>query len=115
MSSRALPGRIGWIFGPCAELDEAPALLADAGPAEPRDELGIGLLRDVFSNAFFPGITSPQTRAKYFLFVPAMYKDIEDDKVRRRRPLTAINDLEQKLLDGLMATSDVDGVIGSKF
>jgi hypothetical protein len=115
MRSKASPARVGWIFGSFAERDEALALLDDDGPAEPRDELGIGPLRDVFSNAFFPGITSPQTRAKYFLFVPAMYKRIEEDKALRRRPATAIADLEQELLEKLMDGNDVDGIIGSKF
>ena len=34
------------------------------------DELGIAPIRDAFSNIFFPGITTIQTRAKYFLIVP---------------------------------------------
>jgi hypothetical protein len=61
-------GAIGWIAGSFAERDEALALLQDDGPAEPRDELGIGPLRDVLANAFFPGFTTLQTRAKYLLF-----------------------------------------------
>ena len=115
MRTQASPGRVGWIFGSFSERDEALALLDDDGPAEPRDELGIGPLRDVFANAFFPGITSPQTRAKYFLFVPAMYKRIEEDTTLRRRPATAIAELEQALLEGLMGRGDLDGVIGSKY
>jgi hypothetical protein len=115
MRTQASPGRAGWIFGSFSERDDALALLDDDGPAEPRDELGIGPLRDVFANAFFPGITTPQTRAKYFLFVPAMYKRIEEDTTLRRRPATAIDELEQSLLEGLMRGGDLDGVIGSKF
>jgi hypothetical protein len=115
MRSNASPGRVGWIFGSFAERDEALTLLDDDGPAEPRDELGIGPLRDAFSNAFFPGITSPQTRAKYFLFVPAMYKRIEEEKALRRRPGSAITDLEHELLEGLMGGRDLEGIIGSKY
>lgn len=34
------------------------------------DELGIGPIRDALAEAFFPGITTIQTRARYFLIVP---------------------------------------------
>lgn len=115
MRLQASPGRVGWIFGSLSERDDALALLDDDGPAEPRDELGVGPLRDVFANAFFPGITTPQTRAKYFLFVPALYKRIEEDATLRRRPATAILEQEQSLLEHLMRGRDLDGVIGSKF
>jgi hypothetical protein len=115
MKSQASTGRIGWIFGSFSEREEALGLLDDEGPAEPRDELGIGPLRDVFSNAFFPGITTPQTRAKYFLFVPAMYKRIEEDRRLRRDPDGAIRQLEQNLLEALMGGSDTDGIVGSKY
>jgi hypothetical protein len=37
---------------------------------ETLDELGIGQIRDVFSNALFPGISVIQTRARYLLLVP---------------------------------------------
>jgi hypothetical protein len=76
MRTQASPGRAGWIFGSFSERDDALPLLDDDGPAEPRDELGIGPLRDVFANAFFPGITTPQTRAKYF---PLRSCDVQAD------------------------------------
>lgn len=34
------------------------------------DELGIGAVRDAFADLFFPGTSTVQTRAKYFLIVP---------------------------------------------
>ena len=34
------------------------------------DELGIGAIRDAFADYFFPGTSTVQTRAKYFLIVP---------------------------------------------
>ncbi len=38
-----------------------------------RDELGIGTVRDAFADMLFPGTSTIQTRAKYFLFVPVPY------------------------------------------
>ena len=56
---------------------------------ETRDELGIGTVRDAFADAFFPGTSTIQTRARYFLFVPWVYRELEakrvpGDKVRDR-------------------------------
>lgn len=42
-------------------------LLSEQGAV---DELGIGVIRDAFANYFFPGTSTIQTRAKYFLIVP---------------------------------------------
>ena len=39
------------------------------------DELGIGVIRDSFSDSLFPGISTIQTRAKYFLIVPRIFKE----------------------------------------
>ena len=36
------------------------------------DELGLGTIRDAFADILFPGTSAPQTRARYFLFVPWM-------------------------------------------
>jgi len=39
------------------------------------DEIGIGLIRDAFANMFFPGTSTVQTIAKYFLIVPYVLKE----------------------------------------
>lgn len=41
------------------------------------DELGIAPVRDGFSDIFFPGTSTIQTRAKYFFIVPYALKDME--------------------------------------
>jgi hypothetical protein len=38
------------------------------------DDLGIGTIRDGISNALFPGTSIIQTRARYFLFVPWIFR-----------------------------------------
>ncbi|GAF88754.1 unnamed protein product, partial [marine sediment metagenome] len=39
-----------------------------------RDEMGLAQIRDIFAEIFFPGTTTIQTRARYFLFVPWLYR-----------------------------------------
>ena len=41
------------------------------------DEIGIGTIRDAMADYFFPGTTTVQTRARYFLFVPWIYQRLE--------------------------------------
>jgi hypothetical protein len=77
-----------------------------------RDELGLGSVRDAFADLFFPGTSTIQTRARYFLFVPWIYRNLENkwvaaDKVAQR----ARND-EIKLIYALLESDDQAGVIG---
>lgn len=46
------------------------------------DELGIGTIRDTFGDYFFPGTSTIQTRAKYFLFLPWIFQGLESAGVR---------------------------------
>lgn len=52
-----------------------------------RDELGIGTVRDAFADLLFPGTSTIQRRARYFLFVPWMYINLE----KRKTPSNSIN------------------------
>ena len=64
---------------------EIVALFTDKGTL---DELGIGQIRDAFSDGMFPGTSTIQTRARYLLFVPWLYqraaKSSAKGSVRRR-------------------------------
>jgi hypothetical protein len=102
--------------GSLRERDAALDLLQGAEQAEPRDEFGIASLRDVLANAFFPGVTTLQTRAKYFLWVPAVYVELERRRPRGGRVRDAIRRHEEDLMMGLRANrlGLGDGVIGSR-
>jgi hypothetical protein len=107
---------VGWIAASLGERDAAMSLFHWNEPSEPRDELGIGPLRDLLANTFFPGTTTLQRGAKYFLLVPAMYAAIEVDTKLRSSPESSILDQEEALLHGLLERYD-DGnrVIGGRF
>jgi len=78
-----------------------------------RDELGIGTIRDAFSNYFFPGTSTIQTRARYFLFVPWIYKKIENEKFTYPEVATRARENEIKLIYALLKAEDENGLIGS--
>ena len=42
-----------------------------------RDELGLGGVRDTFADLLFPATSTIQTRARYFLFIPWVYQELE--------------------------------------
>ncbi len=77
-----------------------------------RDELGIGTVRDAFSDLLFPGTSTIQTRAKYFLFVPWIYMDIERRRVSSDKVSAEARRMEIKLITSLIDSKDKDGIIG---
>ncbi len=105
---------VTWIVGTLREQDELLGLESDTS-ADSRDVLGIGTLRDTIADAFFPGITTQQTRAKYFLFIPAMYTKLESESTGDSE--ARIHELENELLQRLRRGVDKhgdDGIIGQK-
>lgn len=81
------------------------------GEKTTRDELGLGGVRDAFADLLFPGTTTIQTVAKYFLFVPWMYLDLERKKVPSAKAPKRARDFEIWLAKQL---GDADGVIGKR-
>ncbi len=78
-----------------------------------RDELGIGNIRDAFADLLFPGTSTIQTRARYLLFVPWMYQQLEIQRVRSTDIATVARRYELSLIEALMSTTDTIGVIGA--
>lgn len=96
-----MPSRFGWI-----DIDEASRRtmldfidkFRDQGTL---DELGIGTIRDAFADYFFPGTTTVQTRARYFLFVPWIYRRLEDKRVSSAEMSRRLKGAEFALLEAM--------------
>jgi hypothetical protein len=106
---------VSWIVGTLREQDELLGLGDSDKSADSRDVFGIGTLRDAIADAFFPGITTQQTRAKYFLFVPAMHARLESERAvdSEARMLELEDELLQRLKRGVDKHGDA-GIIGKK-
>lgn len=79
-----------------------------------RDELGIATIRDAFADLLFPGTGSLQTRARYFLFTPWIYLDLERKGVTAARIEGRARQEEAKVIDALKANEGAaQGVIGA--
>lgn len=105
--------QLGWIDFSKDDREkvfEVLDLLAEPGIL---DELGIAPIRDMFSDRFFPGTSTLQRRAKYFLIVPYALMDLQ------KYPLSKINfdtldDIERDCAEKLYRKGqDEWGIIGS--
>lgn len=82
-----------------------------------RDELGIGVIRDAFSDLMFPGTSTLQTRARYFLFVPWSFQQLERYASRNKaRTATDVSrrsrEVEAELMTALKKGDDNEGMLG---
>lgn len=78
------------------------------------DELGIGSIRDTFADRFFPGTSTIQTRARYFLFLPWIYTAIERDRVGSEHVAARARHDHFRLVESLKRgeTNGASGIIG---
>lgn len=109
--------QLGWIDFSREERNKIVSLIRLLGTSTAMDELGIGTVRDSFSDALFPGISTLQTRAKYFVLVPYLFQEAVNHPCRSRREVLAyIHRCEDLLVETLVRTSGdtEDGIIGSR-
>jgi hypothetical protein len=77
------------------------------------DELGIGTIRDSFSDLLFPGTSTIQTRACYFLLLPWLFQRLERLRVSSAAAPSRARQMELNLNERLLRCPDPDGVFGS--
>src|ERR1039457_5426251 len=76
------------------------------------DELGLGAVRDAFADLLVPGTSTIQTRARYFLFVPWQYAELERLRVPSHQAAARGRRAEIELIDALSDSGERQGVIG---
>lgn len=103
-----------WLAYSDAERRRALQVVELLGQSETRDELGLGVVRDAFAEALFPGMSTVQRRARYFLFVPWIFCDIERRFAGRSDIFDRARREELRLIDTLLRAGEHDGVIGAR-
>jgi hypothetical protein len=68
---------LAWIDFDEAERQRAQRIMALFQERETRDELGLGAIRDSIADHLFPGTSTIQTRLRYMLFIPWLYRALE--------------------------------------
>lgn len=80
---------------------------------EIREELGLGSIRDAFSDILFPGTSVLQTRAKYMLLVPWVFLKHERRQTSSEDIAASARYDEIQTIFSLIRAGEKDGVLGS--
>ncbi len=110
--------KLGWIHFSKSFRDRVNTVLDMMDEEGMVDELGVGAFRDAFADIFFPGISTIQTRAKYFFIVPYLIQDYLNLPYNKQTGLdNFLYDAEHELMWELAAKYNFErnsgsGVIG---
>ena len=75
---------LAWIDFDEAERQRAQRIMALFQERETRDELGLGAIRDSIADHLFPGTSTIQTRLRYMLFIPWLYRALDSHPIKGR-------------------------------
>lgn len=104
----------GWMDYSEKERREALDVISLFQETDTQDELGIGTIRDAFADMLFPGISTVQRRARYFLFIPWVYLDLERARVSSNLAAQWARNKEVALIEGLLKSDDQEGILGKE-
>ena len=102
---------ISWLDSSESERRAVLELVSALNEPGTLDELGIGSIRDTIADFLFPGTSTIQTRARYFLFIPWVLQMVEAQPSTRAEQYT--RQLQLQLCDALDRSHGPNqGVIG---
>ena len=106
--------QIGWIDFSKEDRKKVLSVIDLLSEDSTLDELGIAPVRDGFSDLFFPGTSTIQTRAKYFLIVPYALDMLTHQK--EMQPDAVLNDLDyiERRCGELFVAEKAERSIGSR-
>lgn len=107
-----MPSTLTWLDYSESDRQLALEVIDLFGERETRDELGLASVRDAFADLFFPGTSTIQTRAKYFLFIPWIYLELEKKEIPSSKIAEAARKEEISLIEVLANSNDRKGIIG---
>jgi hypothetical protein len=107
-------GYVGWIDLTDGDIRRAKKVIAGFTQDDSVDALGFQPISDVFSDRFYPAVTTPMTRARYYIFIPAIYRVLERDGEGRAGIVTAAENIQTDLMRILLKRERGNGVIGQR-
>jgi Family of unknown function (DUF6361) len=94
---------IAWLSSSTAEIARAREVLRALKPAGVLDELGFLVLFGAFADRFYPATNTVMTRARYLVFVPAIYRYMEESRKALGKDADRIaRDLQYELSKALL-------------
>ena len=106
---------LGWIDFSAEDKDKVMRVIALLKEEGTVDELGIGVIRNALSDEMFNGITTIQTRAKYFFIVPRIIQSFINQKKRDTSLLRYLHKEETRIMNELtwaLEDPERQGIIG---
>ena len=103
-----------WLDLTASDRDKMRRMLDLFKETGTRDEMGLGSLRSTLSDTLFPGTSYIQTRLRYLLFIPWLYRRLEYRRVRADEVQQAARQAEVELIDPLGRNCDKVGIIGQR-
>lgn len=113
MNTYAPTSSVGWLDLDTAASERVATLLRSLEEPATLDVLGLGSIRDAFADMLTPGTSTVQTRLRYFIFLPWIFKRLEDQHVTAADFTRRLRDAEAQLIDCLRPLGEGHGVIGS--
>lgn len=107
-----MPSTLTWLDHDASARDRTQRILSLFEERDTRNELGIGAIRDSFSDLLFPGTSTVHTRLRYFLVIPWVYRRIEDGGTPPHRVPQEARELELDITQSLKEAGETDGVFG---
>ena len=104
---------LGWLDFDSVASERVATLLRSLQEPSTLDVLGLGTIRDAFADMLSPGISTVQTRLRYFIFLPWIFQRLEAEPVPPGQFARTLREAETRLIDCLRKGGD-DGVIGSR-
>lgn len=108
--------QLGWVDFTQEERKRITAIIKKLHGKTAVDEIGIGTIRDAFSDILFPGSSTVQTRAKYFVLIPRIFQLAEEESFPNKRAVAAwIRKKEDEIALKMTQNSKKNstGIIGS--
>lgn len=111
-SAKAVSSRFTWLDHSEAERKRALDAIGLFLQRETVDELGLAGIRDVLADLLVPGTSTIQSRVRYFLFVPWIYRDLERRGVSAEKVARLARKAEFVLMKALLSSADSNDLIG---
>src|ERR1700733_1157980 len=96
-----MPSVIAWLDASREDQRRMREIVNLFTQSESRDELGVGQVRDAFSDTLFPGTSTLHTRARYLLFVPWCFVTAAANDRAASRGEQQVENNERALIAGL--------------
>ncbi|MGA3346015.1 MAG: DUF6361 family protein [Terracidiphilus sp.] len=103
-----------WLDHDAEDRERMNRILALFRERDTRDELGVGVIRDLLADEFFPGTSTIQTRLRYMLFVPWIYQELEAGGCPSAGLAAQARKREVELVKALSESDDKVGVFGKR-